>query len=209
MPPTGRPGSMPAKRFTDWRATARIMRLVALLERLISISASSSGVMASMAPPPPAAGPRRPGRPGAVPSARRWPRPGRCRGRASTRARGSEKYTSNTVSKARQCELFFTSVAASAYLNASRSSSGMCWTASMASRFSVRLTGSPASRSSWMNPASSSLSAEPAPISASLRRDVARRRRGAAPTSGGGVGVHARTWCPRARAAPWRCRTGT
>ena len=37
--------------------------------------------------------------------------------------------------------MFFTSVAASAYLNASRSSSGMCSTASMASRFSVRLTG--------------------------------------------------------------------
>ena len=37
----------------------------------------------------------------------------------------SEKYTSNTVSNARQCVLFFTSVAASAYLNASRSSSGM------------------------------------------------------------------------------------
>src|SRR5262249_4325190 len=34
-------------------------------------------------------------------------------------------------------------------------SSGMWRTAAMASRFSVRLTGSPASRSSWMNPASS------------------------------------------------------
>ena len=51
----------------------------------------------------------------------------------------SEKYTSNTVSNARQWALFFTSVAASAYLNASRSSIGMWVTASMASRFSVRL----------------------------------------------------------------------
>src|SRR4051812_22249006 len=64
----------------------------------------------------------------------------------------SEKYTSKTVSKAFQWAWFFTSVAASAYLNASRSSRGMCWTASMASRFSVRLTGSPALRSSWMKP---------------------------------------------------------
>ena len=70
----------------------------------------------------------------------------------------SEKYTSNTVSKARQWALALMSVAASAYLNASRSSSGMCFTASMASRFSVRLTGSPASRSSRMNPFSSSSS---------------------------------------------------
>ena len=62
------------------------------------------------------------------------------------------KYTSNTVSKERQCEWFFTRVAPSAYLNASRSSSGMCITASIASRFSVRLTGSPALRSSTMKP---------------------------------------------------------
>src|ERR1700736_3136337 len=60
------------------------------------------------------------------------------------------------VSKAFQWELFLTSVAARAYLNASRSSRGMCWTASIASRFSVRLTGSPADRSSWMKPASTS-----------------------------------------------------
>src|SRR3954447_2857729 len=66
----------------------------------------------------------------------------------------SEKYTSNTVSNARQWVLFFTSVAANAYLNASRSNSGMCRTACIASRFSVRLTGNPASRSSWMKPAS-------------------------------------------------------
>src|SRR5947209_3131927 len=67
----------------------------------------------------------------------------------------SEKYTSNTVSNARQCALFFTSVAARAYLNASRSEIGMWRTACMASRFSVRLTGRPASRSSCMKPASS------------------------------------------------------
>ena len=67
----------------------------------------------------------------------------------------SEKYTSNTVSNARQCALFFTSVAASAYLNASRSDSGMWRTACIASRFSVRLTGRPASRNSCMKPASS------------------------------------------------------
>ena len=77
------------------------------------------------------------------------------------------KYTSNTVSNARQWVLFFTSVAASAYLNASRSSSGMCFTASIASRFSVRLTGRPACRSSWMKPASSSVIAFPAASSGS------------------------------------------
>jgi hypothetical protein len=63
-----------------------------------------------------------------------------------------EKYTSKTVSNAFQWALLFTRVAANAYLKASRSSRGMCLTASMASRFSVRLTGSPADRSSWMNP---------------------------------------------------------
>src|SRR5579859_2482353 len=68
----------------------------------------------------------------------------------------NEKYTSKMVSNAFQCALFLTSVAARAYLNASRSSSGMCCTASIASRFSVRLTGSPAERSSWMNPARTS-----------------------------------------------------
>src|SRR3954447_13202147 len=68
-----------------------------------------------------------------------------------------EKYTSKMVSKAFQCALFFTRVAPRAYLNASRSSSGMCWSASMASRFSVRLTGRPAARSSWMKPARRSI----------------------------------------------------
>ncbi|CAB4966765.1 unannotated protein [freshwater metagenome] len=68
----------------------------------------------------------------------------------------SEKYTSNTVSNARQWVLFFTNVAASAYLNASRFSIGMCVMASIASRFSVRLTGNPAARSSTMNPDRSS-----------------------------------------------------
>src|SRR5262245_5233373 len=42
----------------------------------------------------------------------------------------------------------------------------MCCTAAMASRFSVRLTGRPAARSSVMNPARSSVSAAPAPTSA-------------------------------------------
>ena len=63
------------------------------------------------------------------------------------------KYTSNTVSKVFQCAWFFTNVAPSAYLNASRSSIGMWPTASIASRFSVSDTGNPAARSSWMNPA--------------------------------------------------------
>src|SRR5437879_2165685 len=65
----------------------------------------------------------------------------------------SEKYTSKTVSNAFQCELLFTRVAPRAYLKASRSSSGMWRTASVASRFSVSETGSPAARSSEMNPA--------------------------------------------------------
>ncbi len=64
-----------------------------------------------------------------------------------------EKYTSKIVSNAFQWAWFLTSVAARAYLNASRSSSGMCRTASIASRFSVSDTGSPAARSSWMKPA--------------------------------------------------------
>src|SRR5256885_9893065 len=65
----------------------------------------------------------------------------------------SEKYTSKTVSNAFQWALLFTSVAPKAYLKASRSSSGMWRTASVASRFSVNETGSPADRSSEMNPA--------------------------------------------------------
>src|SRR5258705_5228507 len=44
-------------------------------------------------------------------------------------------------------------VAPSAYLNASRSSMGMCCTASMASRFSVSDTGRPALRNSVTKPA--------------------------------------------------------
>src|SRR4051794_27593766 len=82
----------------------------------------------------------------------------------------SEKYTSNTVSYARQCVLFFTSVAASAYLNASRSEIGMWRTASIASRFSVRLTGSPASRNSWMKPASNDRIG--APVAATTSRST-------------------------------------
>src|SRR4026208_294196 len=70
------------------------------------------------------------------------------------------KYTSNTVSKLRQCAWFLISVAPRAYLNASRSSIGMCCTASIASRFSVRLTGSPALRSSPTNPFSRSSMAD-------------------------------------------------
>src|SRR5438105_7451188 len=69
----------------------------------------------------------------------------------------SEKYTSKTVSNAFQGALLLTRVAASAYLKASRSSSGMWRTASMASRFSVNETGNPAARSSWMKPASRSI----------------------------------------------------
>src|SRR5437763_368064 len=65
----------------------------------------------------------------------------------------SEKYTSKTVSNAFQWALLLTRVAPRAYLKASRSSSGMWRTASVASRFSVRETGSPAARSSEMNPA--------------------------------------------------------
>ena len=69
----------------------------------------------------------------------------------------NEKYTSKTVSNERQWALFLTIVAPNAYLNASRSSRGMCRTASMASRFSVSETGSPALRSSWTNPESRSI----------------------------------------------------
>ncbi len=98
---------------------------------------------------------RRPGRRRAARRAAARARPRRrrlLRRRCCTGDPRSEKYTSKTVSKAFQWALFFTRVAARAYLNASRSSSGMCCTASMASRFSVRLTGRPAARSSCDEP---------------------------------------------------------
>src|SRR5579862_1916574 len=59
---------------------------------------------------------------------------------------------SKAVSKACQWLADFTMVAPSAYLSASRSSIGMWWTASAASRCSVSETGSPARRSSSTNP---------------------------------------------------------
>src|SRR6202034_2917585 len=122
---------------------------------LKSISASSSGVMPS--PPPPLCHERRcpcappcpegcspsdssPSSPSSSPSAP--PRP----------PVRTAKYTSKAVSKARQCEDDFTSVAASAYFSASRSSSGMCLTASAASRCSVNETGRPERRSSVTKP---------------------------------------------------------
>src|SRR5262245_21317597 len=123
-----------------------------------SICMSSSGVRLSMAPPP--------------------MRPSPCRSSSCiSRQKSSEspssswycgprrlKYTSNTVSKARQCALFFTSVAARAYLKASRSSIGMWVTASMASRFSVSETGRPAARSSRMKPAMRSITSRSSPL---------------------------------------------
>src|SRR6202453_3547851 len=122
---------------------------------LKSISASSSGVMPS--PPPPLCHERRcpcappcpegcspsdssPSSPSSSPSAP--PRP----------PVRTAKYTSKAVSKARQCEDDFTSVAASAYFSASRSSSGICLTASAASRCSVNETGRPERRSSVTKP---------------------------------------------------------
>src|SRR6266508_6182360 len=110
-----------------------------------SIWASSSGETSPIAPPPCArmasmdsrsVGP--PSSPSPIPDA--W----------------SEKYTSKTVSKARQWWWFFTRVAPSAALNVPRSAMSTCSTARMASRFSVIDTGSPAARSSWMNPCSTS-----------------------------------------------------
>ena len=59
-------------------------------------------------------------------------------------------------------------VAARAYLKASRSSSGMYRSASTASRFSVRLTGMPAVRSSLTNP--DSVSSRPAELPSRQRR---------------------------------------
>src|SRR5262245_16734084 len=143
---------MPAYRFTAWRATARMSASLPFNSDRWSISASSSGVIWSPPPLP------------CIPSAacsRSWsisssrlPISSSPSSPMAYSLPRSEKYTSNTVSKARQCWLFLTNVAASAYLNASRSSRGMWRTAAIASRFSVRLTGSPASRSSWMKPAS-------------------------------------------------------
>src|SRR5262249_49112146 len=78
-----------------------------------------------------------------------------------------------TVSNARQCALFFTIVAPSAYLNASRSSIGMCCTASIASRFSVSDTGMPALRSSATKPAiRSSTATSPSDLGADSLHDV-------------------------------------
>ena len=56
MPPTGRPGSMPAKRVTALRAMARIIASSPRISAWKSISASCSGVSASIAPPAPAWG---------------------------------------------------------------------------------------------------------------------------------------------------------
>src|SRR3984957_16166736 len=121
---------------------------------LKSISASSSGVIPS--PPPPLCQERRcpwpapcpegcsasspPSSPPSSPSAP--PRP----------PVRTAKYTSKAVSKARPWDDDFTSVAASAYFKASRSSSGTCLTASAASRCSVSETGRPERRSSVTNP---------------------------------------------------------
>src|SRR5580658_8382039 len=122
---------------------------------LKSISASSSGVIPSPPPPPchdrrwPCAPPcpeacsssdSSPSSPSSSPSAP--PRP----------PVRTAKYTSKAVSKARQCEDDFTSVAARAYFSASRSSSGICLTASAASRCSVNETGRPERRSSVTKP---------------------------------------------------------
>src|SRR5829696_2555343 len=154
---------MPAYRRTAWRASAFIMASLPCWSALNSISASSSGVMASPMPPAPRWSPS-PCASFIISS--RSPMASDCSSVSAYSRPRKEKNTSNTVSNTRQWLAFFTSVAASAYLNASRSSSGMCCTAAMASRFSVKLTGSPATRSSAMNPPSSSVSATPAPSSA-------------------------------------------
>src|SRR5262245_58567250 len=142
---------------------------------LNSISASSSGVSCSPPPPPPRCSPSWPSISpmSSSRSAMAWA----CSSVSAYSRPRSEKYTSKTVSNTRQCEAFFTSVAPRAYLKASRSSRGMCWMAAMASRFSVRLTGRPAVRSSTMKPDSSSVSAMPEPISA-RRRPVSSAVRG-------------------------------
>src|SRR5271156_6730675 len=118
-------------------------------------SASSSGVMPSPEPPPfherPWPGP--PPCPLALwslsvsPSSSPSPSPSAVPAPVRT-----AKKTSKAVSKARQCEDDFTKVAASAYFRLSRSSRGMCLTASAASRCSVSETGSPARRSSVTKP---------------------------------------------------------
>ena len=51
MPPTGRPGSMPAKRCTACLASARIIAWSPFISADISIWASSSGVSESIDPP--------------------------------------------------------------------------------------------------------------------------------------------------------------
>src|ERR1700722_10895778 len=121
---------------------------------LKSISASSSGVMPS--PPPPLCHERR------CPCPAPWPEA--CSASSSLSSFPSSppapprppprtaKNTSKAVSRARQCEEDFTRVAANAYFSASRSSSGMCLTASAASRCSVSETGSPERRSSVTKP---------------------------------------------------------
>ena len=145
---------MPAKRCTAWRAIARIIAWSPPSSARMSRWAISSAVSESIPPEPP--------RPSAWPcssciarhmSSASEPSPSTRRYCGPRRL----KYTSNTVSNERQWALFFTSVAPRAYLNASRSSIGMCCTASIASRFSVRLTGRPALRSSTTKPLSSSI----------------------------------------------------
>src|SRR5271163_4162408 len=121
---------------------------------LKSISASSSGVMPS--PPPPLCHERRcpgePPGPDCSPSSSSPSSPPSTPSGPPAPPVRSAKKTSKAVSKARQCEDDFTSVAASAYFSASRSSSGMCLTASAASRCSVNETGRPERRSSVTKP---------------------------------------------------------
>ena len=140
---------MPAKRCTDCLANAFIMAWSPFISAFINISAISSGVRPSMLPP-------------------LWPLPSPCICKSCCSRHNSsfslpswamlysgprnEKYTSKMVSNARQWFWLFTNVAASAYLNASRSSIGISLTASIASKFSVRLTGKPALRSSTIKP---------------------------------------------------------
>src|SRR5580700_6626075 len=139
---------------------------------LNSSSASSSGVMPSPPPPPfherpwPGMRPSSPGAPSL--SVSPSPSPSSSPSSPAPPPGRTAKNTSKAVSKARQCDELFTSVAASAYLRPSRSSRGMCWTASAASRCSVSETGSPERRSSVTKPERRS--------STAADRSVRRRR---------------------------------
>jgi len=141
----------------------------------------------------------------------------------------SEKNNSKSMSKVRQCPSSFTRDAARPSFSAMRSSRGRWRNASVASRTSVVLTGTPAARSSSTN--SENVAKSPPPSTSSAARvpdwvEVKARSQSRLGRSQGSVAVKARSKSrlgrsqgraspavipppPRAPWPPVRCRSGT